>query len=42
MVLGYWDHNVVPHAAADATYDYVYEGSGSWSFNALPGPDRTA
>jgi hypothetical protein len=33
MVLAYWGHNVPVPQAADATYDYVYEGNGNWPFN---------
>ncbi len=33
MVLAYWGHSVAVPQAADATYDYVYEGNGNWPFN---------
>ncbi len=33
MVLAYWGHSVTVPYAADATYDYVYEGNGNWPFN---------
>jgi hypothetical protein len=33
MVLAYWGHNVPVPEAADATYDYVYDGNGNWPFN---------
>lgn len=33
MVLAYWGYSVPVPAAADATYDYVYDGNGNWPFN---------
>jgi hypothetical protein len=33
MVLAYWGHSVTVPYAADATYDYEYEGNGNWPFN---------
>jgi hypothetical protein len=33
MVLAYWGVSVPVPAAADATYDYVYDGNGNWPFN---------
>ncbi len=33
MVLAKWGHSVPVPDAADATYDYVYEGNGNWPFN---------
>ena len=33
MALAYWGFPVTVPAAAEATYDYVYEGNGNWPFN---------
>lgn len=33
MVLAYWGYSVPVPAAADATYDSVYDGNGNWPFN---------
>lgn len=33
MVLAYWGYSVPVPSAADATYDYVYDGNGNWPFN---------
>lgn len=33
MVLAYWGIDVPVPDAADATYDYVYDGNGNWPFN---------
>jgi hypothetical protein len=33
MVLAYWGTDVPVPQAADATFDYVYDGNGNWPFN---------
>lgn len=33
MVLAYWGHSVSVAAAAEATYDHTYGGTGNWAFN---------
>ena len=35
MVLAFWGHSVPVPEAADATYDYVYDGNGNWPFNTV-------